>query len=205
MVRLRSHPELLVVTMVLALWAGCAKRPVSFQKGAGAVSAPAPTVVAPAPQPPSAGAPEPRSGGTTSPSAGAPAPITPPGGGAGQRPSPSDFSAADALKDVYFDFDKHDIRPDAASTLLANATWLKSHPGTSILIEGHCDERGTVEYNLALGQRRAQSTRDFLMAQGLPGSRIAMISYGKERPVCSESTEGCWARNRRAHFLVKPS
>jgi peptidoglycan-associated lipoprotein len=78
---------------------------------------------------------------------------------------------------------------------MANAAWMKSHPGTSILIEGHCDERGTVEYNLALGQRRAQSTRDFLVAQGIPGGRIALISYGKERPVC----------NRRAHFLTKPS
>jgi peptidoglycan-associated lipoprotein len=131
-----------------------------------------------------------------------PAPLTPSGS---QRPSPSEFSDSRALKDVYFDFDRYDIRSDASTTLLANAAWLKQHPGSSVLIEGHCDERGTTEYNLALGQRRAQAARDFLMAQGVAGSRFTVISYGKERPTCSEATESCWARNRRAHFLVKPS
>jgi peptidoglycan-associated lipoprotein len=136
-----------------------------------------------------------------------PVPSTPPAApptGA-QRPAPGEFRASDALKDIHFDFDRYDIRADAADALRANATWMKSNPGTAILIEGHCDERGTVEYNLALGQRRAQSARDFLVAQGVPASRLSMISYGKERPVCTESTEDCWARNRRAHFPVKPS
>ncbi len=203
MVRLRSHPEVIVIIAVLALAAACAKRPVGFQNKVAGASVPAPTVAAPPPEPPVT--PQEPSGGPTSPSGGVPVPVTPPSAGAGQRPSPSDFSASDALKDVYFDFDKYNIRPDAATTLMANATWMKEHPASSILIEGHCDERGTTEYNLALGQRRAQSTRDFLMAQGVPGSRIAMISYGKERPGCTESTESCWARNRRAHFLLKPS
>ena len=72
-----------------------------------------------------------------------------------------------------------------------------------MLIEGHCDERGTNEYNLALGERRARATMNYLLAQGLPATRITIISYGKERPVCTEHAESCWARNRRAHFLVK--
>jgi peptidoglycan-associated lipoprotein len=205
MVRLRSYPEIIVIIAVLVLGVACAKRPVGIQSKTAGASVPAPTVVAPPPEPPAT--PQEPSGGPTSPRSGVPLPVTPPsaGAGAGQRPSPSDFRASDALKDIYFDFDKHNIRPDAANTLMANAAWMKEHPGSSILIEGHCDERGTTEYNLALGQRRAQSTRDFLMAQGISGNRIAMISYGKERPSCTESTESCWARNRRAHFLVKPS
>ena len=204
--RWRSHPALIVMIIALALWAGCAKRPVDYQRTAAEVSAPAPTAAGPAPGRTSPAAPqEPGSAGeVTSPSAAAPPPPAAPLVGA-QRPSPSEFSATDALKDVYFDFDKHAIRPDAASTLMANAAWLTSHPGTAVLVEGHCDAQGTVEYNLALGQRRAQAARDFLLAQGIPGGRVATISYGKERPVCTESTEECRARNRRAHFLVKPS
>jgi peptidoglycan-associated lipoprotein len=87
--------------------------------------------------------------------------------------------------------------------LVANARWLKSNPTASVLIEGHCDERGTREYNLALGDRRAKATRDDLVSLGIDGSRMTLISYGKERPLCSERTEACWAQNRRAHFLVK--
>ena len=107
------------------------------------------------------------------------------------------------LKDVYFEFDKYDIRPEAARILDANATWLKGNPRNLLLIEGHCDERGTAEYNLALGERRAKSTMNYLVGQGVAASRITVISYGKERPVCTEKTEACWARNRRAHHLVK--
>jgi peptidoglycan-associated lipoprotein len=107
------------------------------------------------------------------------------------------------LNDVQFDFDKYDIRPGDAKTLDANATWLKSNPSNLFLIEGHCDERGTNEYNLALGERRAKSTMNYLVAQGVQASRITIISYGKERPVCTEHNEGCWAKNRRAHFLTK--
>ena len=85
----------------------------------------------------------------------------------------------------------------------ADAAWLKSNPGNLVLIEGHCDERGTNEYNLALGERRAKSTMNYLVAQGVQASRITIISYGKERPVCTEHNEGCWSNNRRAHFLTK--
>jgi len=109
----------------------------------------------------------------------------------------------DALKDVFFDFDKYNLRPDATRTLDINAAWLKENPRQLVLIEGHTDERGTSEYNLALGERRAKAAMGYLVGQGIAASRITIISYGKERPVCTESNEVCWAKNRRAHFLVK--
>jgi peptidoglycan-associated lipoprotein len=118
-------------------------------------------------------------------------------------PRVSEFADNANLKDVYFEFDKYDIRPEAAKILDANATWLKANPGNLVLIEGHCDERGTAEYNLALGERRAKSTMNYLVGQGVAASRVTVISYGKERPVCTEKTEACWAKNRRAHHLVK--
>ncbi len=107
------------------------------------------------------------------------------------------------LKEIHFDFDKYNIKPDDAKILDANAAWLKSNAANLVLIEGHCDERGTAEYNLALGERRAKSTMNYLVAQGVQASRITIISYGKERPLCTEHTEACWARNRRAAFLTK--
>ncbi|HEV8615847.1 MAG TPA: peptidoglycan-associated lipoprotein Pal [Methylomirabilota bacterium] len=114
-----------------------------------------------------------------------------------------DFAAVPELKDIFFDFDKYDIRPGDAKTLDANAQWLKSNDNL-VLIEGHCDERGTNEYNLALGERRAKSTMNYLVSQGVQANRITIISYGEERPQCTEHNEACWAKNRRSHFLVKP-
>ena len=104
---------------------------------------------------------------------------------------------------MFFDFDRYDIRADDAKILDGNAAWLKSNASNLVLIEGHCDERGTNEYNLALGERRAKSTMNYLVSQGIQANRITIISYGKERPVCSEKSESCWQKNRRAHFLVK--
>ena len=118
-------------------------------------------------------------------------------------PRPSEFAANANLKDIHFEFDKYDIRPEAGRILDANATWLKANARNLLLIEGHCDERGTAEYNLALGERRAKSTMNYLVGQGVAASRITVISYGKERPLCTEKTEACWAMNRRAHHLVK--
>jgi peptidoglycan-associated lipoprotein len=112
--------------------------------------------------------------------------------------------AVPELQDVFFDFDKYDIRPADTRTLDANAAWLKSNPNHLVLIEGHADERGTNEYNLALGERRAKSTMNYLVSQGVQANRVTIISYGEERPTCMEKSEGCWAKNRRAHFLVKP-
>lgn len=126
-----------------------------------------------------------------------------PGGMAASQPAPQDFRAMEALKDVHFDFDQYVIRPAEAKILVENAKWLKANPNSLILIEGACDERGTGEYNLALGDRRAKSTVQYLAAQGVQPSRMTTLSYGKERPVCAEHSEECWAKNRRAHFLVK--
>ena len=108
------------------------------------------------------------------------------------------------LQDVYFDFDKYNIRPDASNALKANTNWFKANAGKKVRIEGHCDERGTVEYNLALGQRRADSTKSYLVQLGVDGKALETVSYGKESPVCTEKNEACWAKNRRAHFLVLP-
>ncbi len=118
-------------------------------------------------------------------------------------PSPTEFSDASSLHDVQFEFDRSDIPPSGKAILDANARWLKSHGRTQVLIQGHCDERGTNEYNLALGERRARATRDYLAAAGIAETRMTMVSYGEERPLCGDRTEGCWTRNRRAHFLVK--
>ncbi len=122
---------------------------------------------------------------------------------AAARPSLAEFSEGPGLADVHFDFDRYDIRPQDATTLATNADWLKSNPDTLLLIEGHCDERGTNEYNLALGEHRAKSTMNYLVAQGVRASRITIISYGEERPRCTEHAEACWGENRRSHLLVK--
>jgi len=119
------------------------------------------------------------------------------------RPAPKEYSAVADLQDVFFSFDKYTIRAEDTKILDANAAWLKSNPNYLLLIEGHCDERGTNEYNIALGQHRAKSAMDYLVSQGVLASRITTISYGEERPLCAEHTEECWAKNRRAHFLVK--
>jgi peptidoglycan-associated lipoprotein len=118
-------------------------------------------------------------------------------------PSPKEFVETSALRNVHFDFDKYEVRGQDKPVLDENAQWLKSNANAMLLIEGHCDERGTNEYNLALGERRAKATRDYLVSVGIDGSRVTVISYGEERPLCTERTEACWAQNRRAHFLVK--
>ena len=118
-------------------------------------------------------------------------------------PSPQDFKEAAGLRDVHFEFDRAALRAEDTRILEANAQWLVAHPGTLILIEGHADARGTNEYNLALGENRARVTREQLVARGVAASRITLVSYGEERPTCRESSEACWAHNRRAHFLVK--
>jgi peptidoglycan-associated lipoprotein len=109
-------------------------------------------------------------------------------------------AAAPDLFDVFFDFDQFVIRSDARSLLEANGAALKGPAGHAIMIEGHCDERGTSAYNLVLGERRAQATRQYLQDLGVPSSQIQITSYGKERPSCTEHSESCWQANRRAHF-----
>jgi len=119
------------------------------------------------------------------------------------RPEPATFVENPDVKPVYFDFDRYEIRPGEAKTLEADAAWLKTHD-VLILVEGLCDERGTDEYNLALGDRRARATMNYLVALGVAADRLSTVSYGKERPVCIERNEECWALNRRAHIVVRP-
>jgi peptidoglycan-associated lipoprotein len=120
-----------------------------------------------------------------------------------ERPRVDEFISVPELKTVYFDFDKATVRPDAADMLGANAEWLLENTDTLVLIEGYCDERGTTEYNQALGDRRAQSVKESLEASGVDPDRMTTISYGKERPVCTENTEDCHRQNRHVEFRVK--
>jgi peptidoglycan-associated lipoprotein len=109
---------------------------------------------------------------------------------------------AGPLADVYFAFDEYSLNDEARAMLERHAAWLQTRRDTRALIEGHCDERGTVEYNLALGDKRAQVVRDYLISLGVSAGRLTAVSLGKERPVDFGHTEGAWARNRRAHFVV---
>lgn len=134
-----------------------------------------------------------------------PPPSNVPPGGVESGELPADVAAINArgyLKDAFYDYDKADLRDDARTALAADAEWLKRYRSVQFLIEGHCDERGTSEYNLALGDRRANAAKEYLVSLGVDASRVKTVSYGKERPFCSESSEGCWQQNRRAHFLV---
>ena len=106
------------------------------------------------------------------------------------------------LKPAFFDYDKADLRPDARDVLAANAAWLRSHSTVAFTIEGHCDERGTAPYNLALGDRRANAAKEYLVSLGIDAGRVKTVSYGKERPFATGHDEDSWAKNRRAHFVV---
>lgn len=164
---------LLLVIPVLLFTVGCQKKAVTQAK-------------APAPAPAAAPAP-------------APAP-TP-----GKAPAPAAPPAASAMimqEDIYYDFDKSTLRPAAQDDLMKKAAWLRANPNAAVTIEGHCDERGTNEYNLALGDRRADSAKSFLVDLGIAAPRLTTVSYGEERPVCSQHNEECWSKNRRAHFVV---
>ncbi|MBI2202330.1 MAG: peptidoglycan-associated lipoprotein Pal [Candidatus Rokubacteria bacterium] len=188
-----TRGTLIVLGLGVLLLGACSKRPVT-----AAVAAPAPVVsrpsvpAQPAP-PPAARAP-------------VPAAATRPSGAARDasgRIPPGQFERVSDLVDIHFDFDQYAINPQAAKRLDANAVWLTKHPAHILLIEGHCDERGTGDYNIALAERRAFATRSYLVARGVRSSRITIVSYGEERPLCTERSEACWAKNRRAHFLVK--
>ncbi len=111
-------------------------------------------------------------------------------------------AAEGPLKDVHFSFDSASLSDSARSTLKVNAEWLKSNPAARVQIEGHCDERGTAEYNMALGAKRAQAAFDYLATLGIAANRMSTVSYGEEIPVCKEHNEACWFKNRRARFAV---
>ncbi len=106
------------------------------------------------------------------------------------------------VKDINFDYDAYDLRPGDSGLLQANAQFLNAHPNINFTIEGHCDERGSTEYNIALGENRANATKNALIQAGVAANRIRTISYGKEKPFCTESNEQCWQQNRRAHFVI---
>ncbi len=117
-------------------------------------------------------------------------------------PAPSDQELfSQNVKDIYFDYDAYAIRPDAQATLQSDADFLKQHPNIVFTIEGHCDERGSTEYNLALGDKRANATRDALVGMGVAATQVKTISVGQEKPVCTDVNEQCWQQNRRAHFV----
>ena len=136
---------------------------------------------------------------TGAPRAEAPAPVPE----ARPEPAPPAPAAAkEPLQDVFFDFDKAVIRDDGKKSLNENIQWLKANPAVQIRVEGHCDERGTNEYNLALGERRAKVVRDYLVAGGIDAKRISTVSYGEERPFVQGHDESAWKGNRRGHFVV---
>jgi peptidoglycan-associated lipoprotein len=159
---------------------------------------------APAPPPPTP---------TTAPST-PPAPPPPPAPAAAPAPRPlsedeifarksvDQLNAERPLDDVYFDLDKSEIRDDARAPLQKDADWLKKWTSTQVTLEGHCDPRGSAEYNLGLGSRRATAVKDYLVNLGVPASRVTVVSKGKEQPFCNDQSESCWQQNRRGHFVI---
>jgi peptidoglycan-associated lipoprotein len=195
-------PFLLVSGFALLMLAsGCSKKaPVASTPKAPDTT---PVAAAPTPAPPAA-RPAP-----------APAPARAPQTVAQEAPRPAQMPAQvratlndrlAKMEDALFDFDKATIRPDATTALKDDVGVIRdilaAYPSQKLLIEGHADERGSEEYNLALGDRRAQSVKDFLTSMGIPEVQLTLISYGKERPVCSDESESCWQRNRRAHVTA---
>jgi peptidoglycan-associated lipoprotein len=118
------------------------------------------------------------------------------------RKSLEQLNAERPLSDVFFDYDQNVIRDDARAALQRDAAWLAKWPQTRVLVEGHCDERGTPEYNLALGDRRAETVKDYLASLGVASNRIEIRSLGKESPFCRDGGESCWSQNRRGHFMI---
>lgn len=123
-----------------------------------------------------------------------------------QQPTESNLTEeqefAQKVKDIYFDYDAYTVRSSDQAVLAADAAFLKQHPNIHFTVEGHCDERGSTEFNLALGDNRASAAKNALTQLGIPAASIRTISYGKEKPVCTESNEQCWQQNRRAHFII---
>jgi peptidoglycan-associated lipoprotein len=176
-----------VVTLAVS---GCHK---NVPQVAAAPPAPAPAAP-PTPPPPPAPPPQPPR------SVPLPAPLTE--DEIFQRKTLDQLNAERPLSDVFFDYDMSEIRADARGALQTNADWMKKWTATQIMLEGHADSRGSSEYNLALGSRRANSVRDYLVSLGVPTTRITVVSKGKEAPVCTEDTEVCWQQNRRGHFVI---
>jgi peptidoglycan-associated lipoprotein len=185
--RVALGPAVLLVCGALLL--GCPKKPEVGQAGPAAVG-PQAAVSTPAPVAPAAKAPETPVGRPAAPQEAATVP-----------PKNPSTSGESPLKDVFFDYDKAAIRDDQKAALAVDVAWLKANPAAKVRIEGHCDERGTAEYNLALGERRAVAVRAFLVAAGITSDRIRNVSYGEERPFVRGHDESAWKFNRRAHLV----
>jgi peptidoglycan-associated lipoprotein len=185
------HRELIAVVALCATISslGCAGRP---RQGARVEPAPPALVEEPSPRPPAAPEPEP----TPTPAAAATE------DDAFARITLEELNAARPLGDVFFDLDHFLVGKDARAVLQRNAEWMLRWTSTRITIEGHADERSTSEYNLALGEQRANAAREYLVSLGVPRDRIVVVSKGEEAPFCTESHEGCWQQNRRGHFIV---
>jgi peptidoglycan-associated lipoprotein len=179
---------------------GCPKRPEVGQAGPGAVGPAAATVPAPAPAAPT---PQVSEAPVTRATPPAETPVQPAPPAAAPAPSAAAVPAAAPLKDVFYDYDKANVRDDQKAALNEDVGWLKANARVKITVEGHCDERGTAEYNLGLGERRAKAVKDYLVAAGIAADRVATISYGKERPFVLGHDESAWKWNRRGHLVIK--
>lgn len=193
--KISGRVPLVAVAAIAMIAAGCSKK-----------------VAAVKPPPPPAPAPMARSTPPAPPASVAETPTQPaaPTASRSRYPNAATRARIDQLlariEDAYFDYDKHDLRPDAVKALQADSTELRDilaqYPDYKLTIEGHCDERGSAEYNMGLGDARAHSAKDYLVQVGIPSSQLSVISYGKERPVCTEHDEACWQKNRRVHIVA---
>lgn len=191
-----SRGLVFIAIAALSIGAGCAKKKVA-------------TTTPPAPQPVQQSAPAATPTAQPTPSTPAPTAEAP----RNRMPDAATRARIDELlakiEDAYFDYDKSSLRADAMDALKSDSTELrdilKDYPDYKVTIEGHCDERGSAEYNMALGQKRAEAAKDYLVQIGIPAEQFNLVSYGKERPACTDHTEACWQKNRRIHFVAMAS
>jgi peptidoglycan-associated lipoprotein len=189
-----QNRTLIAVAAVCLLAAACAKKNAAVPPPPAPVPVPTVATAKPAPPPAQTAKPAP------------PAPVAQ----TTRMPNAATRARIDELlakiEDAYFDYDKASLRPDALKALQADSAELrdilKDYPAYKLSIEGHCDERGSAEYNMALGDKRAESAKDYLVQVGIPAAQLNVVSYGKQRPVCEEHDEACWQRNRRAHIVA---
>jgi peptidoglycan-associated lipoprotein len=169
---------------------------------AGCGKKPAPVTPPPPPPPPAAANTTPPPPPPPPPAPPAPAPPAPTEEELFARMSLADLNAQKPLSDVFFDYDKSDLTDQSRSSLQTDANWMKKWTSTAVTVEGHADDRGTNEYNLALGERRAAAVRDYLVSLGVPTNRVTIVSMGEEQPFCHDENEACWSQNRRGHFVI---